>query len=69
MFVVAVLVVLQERGGSGVGAAFFAVKGVCFKGLGHPCAISGSVISAFSLVFFRWNLFRLYVSPLAVLTA
>ena len=37
-------------------------------GSGHSRAVSGFGISAFSLVFFRCNLFGLYVSPFGVST-
>jgi hypothetical protein len=54
---------------SGIGAAPF-VEVVVFDGedSGLRGVTSGSGVSAFPLLFFRWNLFLLYVSPFAVST-
>lgn len=55
-------------GTSGVGTAFVGGLGYVGVGSGHSRAVSGFGISAFSLVFFRCNLFGLYVSPFGVST-
>ena len=67
MFVVVVLVVLQERGFQTSAVDEF-VEVVDGEGSGLCGVTSCSGLSAFSLLFFRWSLFLLYVSLFAVST-